>query len=144
METILDILKILVLVFPGAFRKWEKVEGNIAPEFSYMYYLSIHTEISSYFFLLISSDEVAKVFRHEILISKHWKKRKKCEKLWEVFKYFKHYSCELEAHESRHLVLWIGLHVSQIQIGIRVSHFFGLLYRYISIGLDVHCGHARF
>ena len=65
------------------------------------------------------------------------KKRKEVKNHPDIFKYFKHCSCELEAHESRNLVLWIGLHVSQTQIGIRVSHFFGLLYRYISIGLVV-------
>ena len=54
-----------------AFRKWEKVEGNISPEFILSYYLSIQSEISSHLFPLIPYDKVGKVFRYEILISKH-------------------------------------------------------------------------
>ena len=66
-----------------AFGKWVKVVRNIAPEFFWKSYLAIDTEISSYFFLLISSDEVAKVFRYEIFISKQRKKErnvKSCDK----------------------------------------------------------------
>ena len=43
-----------------AFGKWEKVEGDIPPEFSLSYYLSIKSEISSHLFPLMSKDEVAK------------------------------------------------------------------------------------
>ena len=80
METISDILNFSSLIFSVAFGKWEKVEGNIAPEYFPKCYLSIHTEISSYLFLLISKVEAAKVFRHEIFISKHWKKERNVKK----------------------------------------------------------------
>ena len=125
METISDILNFSVEVFPVAFRKWEKVARKNSPGIISKCYLVVHTQISSYFFLLISSDEVAKVFRLEIFISKQRKKRKKCEKLSEVFKYFKDYSCDLEAHVSRHLADCFSEDISDTQEQIQVGHFFG-------------------
>ena len=75
METISDILNFSSLVFSVAFGKWVKVVRNIAQEFFLLNYVSISSEISSYLFLLILNDEVAKVFRHEILISNIEKKK---------------------------------------------------------------------
>ena len=53
-----------------AFGKWEKVERNIAPAIISKDYLSVKTEISSYFFLPLSNVEAAKVCRSIFLFSK--------------------------------------------------------------------------
>ena len=80
METISDMLNILELVFPMAFRKWEKVEGNIATQTISKDYLSLGTEISSHLFPLISSHEAAKVYRLTSLSSVKEQNKQKCEK----------------------------------------------------------------
>ena len=56
----------------------------------------------------------------------------------DIFEYFKHYSRDLEAHGSRHLAVCFGEDIGESQLGIGMGHIFGLLYRYISIGLVVH------
>ena len=57
-----------------------------------------------------------------------------------IFNYFKHCSRELEAHDRGHLAVCIGEQFSDTQIQIQVSDFFRLLYRFISIPLDVPWG----
>ena len=54
-----------------------------------------------------------------------------------IFKYFKHCSNELKAHGGGQLVNFLWLHIGKIQIWIHFSHFFSLLYRFISIPLVV-------
>lgn len=44
--------------------------------------------------------------------------------LEKFFKYFKHYSCELEAHGSRHLADCFAEDISETQIQIQVGHHF--------------------
>ena len=52
------------------------------------------------------------------------KKQKEVKNHSDIFKYFKHCSCELETHESRHLAVCIGEHIGEIQIEIQVRYFF--------------------
>jgi len=53
------------------------------------------------------------------------KKQKEVKNHTDIFKYFKHCSCELEAHGSRHLAVCIGEDISETQIEIQVRYFFG-------------------